>query len=276
MKPVNILTVDLEDWYHICGVAPWLPAERWPQLESRVDHTTQRILALLAARGVRATFFVLGYIADRHPALIRDIAAAGHEIALHGYGHHRVYRQTPDAFRRDLRRAAESVSRLGGQPLLGYRAPEWSIRDDSLWALDILQAEGFVYDASMAPVAIIGNPRYPRTPHRRPLVHGALWELPPLTAPTPWGNLPIGGGWGLRVFPYALIRRTIRNLNRQGHPAVVFVHPREFDRANPRVALPLEKRFVLEARIARTPRRLERLLDDFAFTTVADYLQGAS
>jgi len=276
MKPVNILSVDLEDWFHICGVERQLPCSQWHTLESRVATNTRVILDLLAQHHVRATFFVLGFVADRHPHLIRSIAAAGHDIAVHGYNHQQVYRLTPAQFRQDLRQAVGTVSAITGQAVRGFRAPEWSIRDDSLWALDILQQEGFAYDSSMTPLPIIGNPHYPHVPHRKQLARGHIWEIPPLVARTRLGNLPIGGGWGLRMFPYGLIRKAINALNAQGHPAVIYLHPREFDQNNPQVALPLIKRFVLEARIETTAKRLSRLLDDFQFASMTHFLNQIS
>jgi polysaccharide deacetylase family protein (PEP-CTERM system associated) len=272
MNVSNILTVDLEDWFHICGVDHLLPEASWHILESRVDANTSKILDLLARHGVTATFFVLGYIAEQHPELIRCIAAEGHEIATHGYAHTRVYTMTPQEFRQDLRKAVTIITRITNRPIKGYRAPEWSIRDDSLWALDILREEGFEYDASMTPLPIIGNPAYSALPRLLDLPHGRMWEFPPLVAVNPLVNLPIGGGWGLRVFPYRVIRRSIRRLNRMGVPAVIFLHPREFDRTVPRVRLPLALNFVLNARIETTERRLKRLLNDFSFTCVSNVM----
>jgi len=211
-------------------------------------------------------------VAEKHPDLIMAIKSAGHEIASHGYAHGRVYTMTPDAFRRDLLKASEILYKITGSDVKGFRAPEWSIRDDSLWALDVLQQEGFAYDSSMAPVPIIGNSDYAVIPHRRALKQGGLWEFPPLVAPTPLVNLPIGGGWGLRVFPYRLIRTVLRKLNRQGQPGLIYLHPRELDPDNPRIRLSLAKKFVLEARLERTEKRLLRLLNDFKFTTVSNFL----
>jgi polysaccharide deacetylase family protein (PEP-CTERM system associated) len=272
MTSLNILTVDLEDWFHICGVEQHLPSANWDNLESRVVQNTHRILDLLAQHHVKATFFILGYIGKRHPHLIREITAQGHDIAAHGFSHQQVYRMTPDQFREDLRRAVGTLTSLTGQAVNGFRAPEWSIRDDSLWALDILLEEGFTYDSSMTPLPIIGNPNFPKTPFRKKLARGYIWEIPPLVASTRLGNLPIGGGWGLRVFPYRLIRKTIRDLNNAGHPAVIYLHPREFDRANPKVALPVLKRFVVDARIEHTDKRLMRLLNDFQFVPMMHFL----
>ena len=272
MTVENILSVDLEDWYHICGVEGRIPKDSWPRLESRVIPNTLRILEMLGTKRVRATFFVLGFVAEKYPDLIREIKRAGHEIASHGYAHRRVYTMTPAAFRRDLNKASEILYKVAGCAVKGYRAPEWSIRDDSLWALDILQQEGFEYDSSMAPLPIIGNPDYAIIPHRLTLEKGHLWEFPPLVGKIPLVSLPMGGGWGLRIFPYSLIRSCMRKLNNQGQPALIYVHPRELDSDNPQIRLPPAKEFVLNARLVKTERRLARLLDDFDFTTVSDFL----
>jgi len=275
MTVENILTVDVEDWFHICGVEKLIPEASWPQLESRVTENTMKILEVLRQKRIKATFFVLGFVAERHPDLVKRIERAGHEIATHGYAHRRVYTMSPDTFRQDLKNAVNIISGITGCSVKGYRAPEWSIRDDSLWALDILQQEGLEYDSSMAPLHIIGNPDYATIPHRLILDQGHVWEFPPLVAPTPLVNLPLGGGWGLRIFPYNLIRSTILKLNNQGWPAVIFLHPREFDLDNPHIRLPMSKKFVLDARVERTGKRLGRLLDDFCFTSVSAVLKKA-
>ena len=273
MNVENILTVDVEDWFHICGVEELIPEARWPQLESRVTMNTLKILKLLSQRGVKATFFVLGFIAEGHSELIKKIVEAGHEIATHGYAHRRVYTMTPDMFREDLNKAISIISAITDQPIKGYRAPEWSIRDDSLWALDILLQEGLKYDSSMAPLPIIGNQNYAKIPHRLIREQGQLWEFPPLVATNPLVNLPLGGGWGLRMFPYNLIRSTINKLNKQNQPVLIYFHPREFDLESPCIRLPWNKRFVLDARFERAEKRLHRLLDDFRFTSVSTVLR---
>jgi polysaccharide deacetylase family protein (PEP-CTERM system associated) len=268
----NLLTVDVEDWFHICGVTPYISRESWPDLESRVTQNTLKILDILERYHVRATFFVLGYIAENHSDLVRQIQMGGHEIATHGYGHNRVYTLSPQAFQQDLQRAVDVLTQITNHRVIGYRAPEWSIRDDSLWALEILGREGIKYDSSMAPLPIIGNPRYPKTPYRHGPHQGSLWEFPPLVKPLPLTNLPVGGGWGLRVFPYRMIRAEIMRLNRIGQPALMYVHPREFDSHPPRIPLPWRKRFVLNARIEPTEKRLGRLLNDFVFTSIKESL----
>ncbi len=275
MTGTNILTVDLEDWYHICGIRERLPLESWGRLESRVERNTTRILQVLAESRTKATFFVLGFIAERHPELIRTIHEEGHEIACHGYAHRRVYTMTAEEFRQDLRRGRDAVLEITGLPPKGYRAPEWSIRDDSLWALDILCQEGFSYDSSMAPLPIIGSMGYPRVPHRIKTGQGSLWEFPPLVASACILTLPVGGGWGLRFFPYSAIRKIIHRMNHHGRPALVYLHPREMDPAPPRIPLPLIKRLVLHAQIENAEKRLQRLLRDFRFTSISSYEESS-
>jgi len=270
----NLITIDLEDWFHICGVDDVLPESKWSELESRVEGNTLKILRVLRSYNVKATFFVLGFIAEQNPGLIERILQDGHEIASHGYSHRRVYEMTPRQFQSDLERSVDILTGITGEPVRGFRAPEWSIRDDSLWALDVLAQKGFDYDSSMAPLPIIGNPRYAKTPHERSLDDGSLWEIPPLVGTTPVINLPLGGGWGLRFFPYSVICHTIRTLNNEGHPALIFLHPREFDRHRPPLHLSPVKRFVVNGGIASTEKRLKRLLSDFEFTTIAGFLEN--
>jgi polysaccharide deacetylase family protein (PEP-CTERM system associated) len=268
-----MITVDVEDWYHICGVRDIIPEDTWPDREVRIHQNISRLLDILAKEDVKATFFSLGYIAQHYPELIKKIQYQGHEIATHGYSHRRVYTLTPEAFREDLKRSVDVIQQVTGEAVRGYRAPEWSIRDDSLWALDILQEEGFEYDSSKAPLRFIGNPNYSKISHQITLKNGKIWEIPPLVGVTPISNLPMAGGWGLRVFPYRFIYSSIKKLNDQGYPALVYFHPREFDLAVPRIQLPLVKRFVLGAKIVSTETRLRRLLKDFRFSSVISALE---
>lgn len=268
----NILTVDLEDWFHICGVTDFIPRETWPSLESRVTENTNKILDILFKYNTLATFFVLGSVAEKCPELVEKIHKAGHEVATHGHMHRRVYTMTPDAFRQDLKKSVQILSEITGERVTGFRAPEWSVRDDTLWALDILLEEGFSYDSSMAALPIIGNPKHPKTPWKHMLTHGEMWEVPPLVKPTRLINLPIGGGWGLRTFPYGLVRSTIQSLNHQDQPAVIFLHPREFDPDCPQMKIPIIKRFVLNAAKESTDIRLRKLLRDFEFTSIVRVL----
>lgn len=276
--PRNILTVDVEDWYHICDIEHILPRSSWDQCESRILPNVEKILSLLSRFRVKATFFVLGYVAERTPEVVKMIYGEGHEIASHGYGHVQVYKQGKEEFVQDLlrsKRLIEGIIAREGEKVIGYRAPQWSICDgkrDSYWALDLLAQNGFVYDSSIAPLRFIGNPDAPTTPYTLATSQGEIREFPPLVMRSPLGNLPIGGGWGLRIFSYRAIRRTIDRSNRLGHPVLIFCHPSDFDHLIPRIALPWIKRFVCYGKIRTTEERMIQLLNDFEFTSIKDFL----
>lgn len=273
----NILTVDVEDWFHICDIEHILPPSRWDQCESRIMTNLEKLLTLLSRFKVRATFFVLGYVAERTPEIVKMLYLEGHEIASHGYGHVQVYKQKKEEFLQDLLRSKTLVEEQTGEKIIGYRAPEWSICDggkNSYWALDLLVQNGFLYDSSIAPLRFIGIPNAPKIPYTVSTSYGLIKEFPPLVMRSPLGNLPIGGGWGLRVFPYRSIRKTIDQLNRLGHPALIFCHPSDFDTFSPPVALPWIKRFVCHGKIRTTEERLTRLLGDFEFTMMRKVLLG--
>jgi polysaccharide deacetylase family protein (PEP-CTERM system associated) len=271
MRVKNILTVDVEDWYHICDIEHILPPSRWNQCESRVLTNIEKILALFNRFKVQATFFVLGYIADRTPEIVKMICREGHEIASHGYSHIQVYKQKKDEFLQDLLRSKALIEGMIGEKVIGYRAPQWSICDGkkkSYWALDLLVQNGFLYDSSIAPLRFIGIPKAPITPYTLSTPHGEIKEFPPLVMRSPLGNLPIGGGWGLRIFPYQSIWKTIDQLNQHGFPALIFCHPSDFDTFSPPITLPWVKRFVCYGKIKTTGERMARLLNDFEFTTM--------
>lgn len=275
---LNAVTVDVEDWFHICDIETILPPSQWNRCESRVERNVTRILEILSKNRVFGTFFVLGYVAQRLPEVIKMIAEEGHEIASHGFGHMQVYKMTPDEFEDDLVRSKRVIQEVIGGEVLGYRAPEWSIRKgrrNSLWALPILASNGFRYDSSIAPLRIIGIPNAPRKPYTIPTGHGKIEEFPPLVKHTWMGNVPVGGGWGLRVFPYGLIKRAIGDLSGQGMPAVIFLHPSEFDPDPPKIPLPLVKRFVCRGKIKSTEERLARLLGDFPFGAIREVYGGS-
>jgi len=291
----NILTVDVEDWYHICDIEPILPRSTWDRCESRVLFNLEKILALFGRIKVKATFFVLGYVAERTPEAVRMIHNEGHEVASHGYGHLQVYKQTEDEFREDLVRSKSLLEEMTGGKVIGYRAPEWSIcgaleqaepaearfiakagkgARNSTWALDLLVRNGFLYDSSVVPLRFIGIPDAPTQPYVITTPYGKIKEFPPLVMPSPLGNLPIGGGWGLRIFPYRSIRKTIIEHNRLGYPALLFCHPSDFDPSPPPLPLPLIKKFVCHGRIKTTEERMVRLLDEFEFAPLREVLFG--
>ncbi len=265
VHPINSLTVDVEEWFHVCGLAeaPQIPVSEW-----RLHKNMAKLLSLLAAHKARATFFVLGCIAEALPGLVPQIVAAGHEIASHGYSHRMVTQLDPQSFRDEVRKTGALLARQSGQEIVGFRAPRWSLSAATAWAFEILREEGYRYDSSMTPLPIIGNPAGARTPQRIKLPAGPLWEIPPMVTPSFFGNMPTGGGWGLRVFPLALIRKTIRDLNRTGAPAVIFVHPRELDPAGPRLRLAPLAKFAAYGPRSDLSVRLAHLLRGFRFDTL--------
>lgn len=272
----NFLTVDVEEWFHVCGVGGPLAPERWPELPSRVEFTTDLALELLARARATATFFVLGFVAERHPALVPRILSGGHEVASHGWSHKRVYEMDEASFEADLVRATSVLTAAGAPPPIGFRAPEWSINDRSLWALPVLARLHFRYDSSMSPLRIIGNPAYPQAPHRRSTEHGELLEVPPLVARRVGQQYPLGGGWGLRMSRPSRVAREIEARNRRGEPATLFVHPWELDPEPPRVALPPGLRFSHYFRLRGFAVRLEELLARVEFQAIGPWAAGGS
>ena len=267
---VNVFTIDVEDYYHVSAFAGVAPPERWPSFESRVEANTDRILELCADAGVRGTFFVLGWVADRWPGMVRRIAAQGHEVASHSYWHRLVYDLTPETFREDLRRARTAIEQAAGVRVRGFRAPSYSITARSLWALDVLQDEGYEYDASIFPIRhdVYGIPDAPRHPHLR----GRLLEIPGTTALFGGTRIPVGGGY-FRLFPYGATRWAIERVNRLEHkPAVFYLHPWEIDPEQPRLAAPWRSTLRHYNSLGRTEVRMRRLLSDFRWDTVARVL----
>ena len=260
----NALTVDVEDWFHICGVGGPLEPAHWDRLPSRVVETTRMLLDDFAAAGARATFFVLGWIAERHPRLVDEILRAGHEVGSHGHTHTRAYELGPDGFVDDVRRSVAALTAAGAPGVRMFRAPEWSINDRSIWALELLVREGFAVDASMAPLRIVGSVKYPRQPHVRHTAAGPILELPPFVT-TRFGQvMPLGWGWGLRMSSPARVLRTIETANAARVPAVLTIHPWEIDPDPPRVALPPRLRFAHYFRLGGFRQRLTRVLRDGA------------
>jgi len=237
---------------------------------------TDRLLALLDEAGVPATFFVLGWVAERFPELVRRIHRAGHELASHSYDHGLVYDKTPDTFRADLRRAKAAIATASGVEVTGYRAPSYSVVDRSLWALDVLIDEGYTYDSSIYPIRHdrYGIPSWTRHVHRLERPGGSLWELPGSTVRHFGTNLPMGGGGYFRLLPYAWTSRGIRHLNEQeGHPAIFYLHPWEVDPQQPRLNAGALSRFRHYRNLDQTEPRLRRLLAEFRFGTISQVLE---
>lgn len=273
----NALTIDVEDYYHVSAFEAIAPRSRWGDFESRVVGSTEKILGALERGDTRATFFILGWVADRHPALVRAIHAAGHEIACHGYWHRLIYRQTPEQFRADLCQARDVLQDITGQPVTAYRAPSFSITQASLWALDILIDEGFTLDSSIYPThhdryGIAGTPL---GPHRISRSTGTIVEFPPPVYRLAGYPLPIGGGGYFRLYPYLFTRHGLRAINAEGRAAAIYLHPWELDPDQPRLAPGLARAFRHYVNLHRTEDRLHRLLDDFSLTSLSGALGAA-
>jgi polysaccharide deacetylase family protein (PEP-CTERM system associated) len=266
----NALTVDFEDWYQ--GLE--IPHTEWEGYEDRIVAVGERLLRLFDEAGARATFFILGYVAEKQPGIVKEIAAAGHEIATHGYSHSFIYRQTPQLFREELTRAVKRLEDLTGQKVLGHRAPFFSITKESLWALDILAELGIRYDSSIFPVL---NYRYgiedaPRWPYPIEAAEQSLMEFPVSTCRILGRNIPVAGGAYFRIYPYALSRAALRSINRAGHPFAFYIHPWEIDPDHPRIALPRRIALTHYFNLRATETRLRRLLNDFSFEPMGEVL----
>lgn len=273
---VNALTVDVEEYYHALVFREGAPDAVSRGLESRVESSTRLVLDLLAAREVKATFFVLGEVAADHPGLVQKIAGDGHEIACHGYAHVPVSRQTRVEFGDDIRRAKAVLEDIIGEPVIGYRAPNFSIGPEQAWAYDVLLEEGFRYDSSVYPILHdrYGDTTAPRFPHEvRRNRHGALVQVPIGTARVGGINLPLGGGGYFRLLPSVLFRSGIRLVNRrERQPVVFYFHPWELDPDQPRPAMPWRHRFRHYVGMRAEEAKLSRLLREVPFGTVRGVL----
>lgn len=271
-SPFHAITVDLEDWYHVCAVSK---QTSFSSAMERIVPVTESLLDLLRRHRIKATFFILGSVAEQHPELIENIARHGHEIASHGWSHCLVTKLTPDAFADELLRTADLLERQTGKRPAGFRAPQWSLcRRRTPWAFEILAQQGYIYDSSLTPLAFVGNARGPRIPHRIGTKAGELWEIPPLVTPSLLGNLPTGGGWGFRFFPEWLIRQTLLGSQRLGQPGVLFIHPRELDPDGPRIALNVLRSFLAYGPRVSSEPRLTRLLELFRFKTLGELVSS--
>jgi polysaccharide deacetylase family protein (PEP-CTERM system associated) len=266
---VNAMTVDVEDWFQVQAFANTISRNDWDSLPRRVEENTDAFLAMFAQAGVSATFFTLGWVADRHPALVRRIVAAGHELASHGYAHRLVHEQSPAEFREDVHRAKAILEDVGGVAVRGYRAPTFSINARNPWAFDVLEEEGYQYSSSIFPIRhdLYGMPDAPRFAHL--VGHGRLLEIPMTTVRLGGRNLPCSGGGYFRLMPYGVFRALLRRFNRHDAASGLFyTHPWEIDAGQPRVAAPRMARFRHYVNIGRVPGRMHRLLRDFAWDRV--------
>lgn len=265
-RPRNAMTIDVEDYFQVSAFAPYIARGDWDSRECRVERNVDRILGLLAEQGTQATFFTLGWVAERYPQLVRRIVEGGHEIASHGYGHERASDLSPEAFRADVGRAKALLEDLSGREVLGYRAPSFSIGEGNLWAFDVLRDCGYRYSSSVYPIRHdhYGMPDSPRFAY--PVREGLL-EVPVTTLRLRGRNLPSSGGGYFRLLPYALSRWLIEQVNRNDQQSAVFYfHPWEIDPGQPRIAgIDAKTRFRHYVNIGRTEARIAQLLRDFAW-----------
>lgn len=263
-------TVDVEEYFQVSAFEPHVSRGDWDRFESRVAGAINTLLAVLERYGARATFFILGWVADRHPLLVKAIAAADHEVASHGWDHRRVTEQSREQFRESVRRSKGVLEGIVGEPVVGFRAPSFSIVPGREWALDLLVEEGYRYDSSLFPIARrgYGYPNGVRDPHLLNSKSGALVELPPATLRRAGINFPAAGGAYFRLLPYALTRAAFRDCARRGVPGTFYVHPWEVDPDQPQLAVSWSTRARHYGGLHRTLPRLERLLGEFRFTSV--------
>ena len=279
MSPINAFTVYVEDYFQVSAFEQHIARGQWGRYASRVVANTQRILRQLNRHDVQATFFVLGWVADRYPQLVRDIHQAGHEVGSHSYWHRLVYDLSPEEFRDDLRRSRDVLQNLTGQPVIAYRAPSFSITKRSLWALDILTEEGFCVDSSVFPIHHdrYGIPGAKTSIHTLETKSGQLWEFPPAVARFAGCNLPVSGGGYFRLYPFSLTRYCLNRLNRGRQEAFMFyVHPWEIDPEQPRLGVgSCLTRFRHYVNLSSTQRKLDALLGKFRFGRICDVIQQA-
>lgn len=276
---INALTIDVEDYFQVTAFDRVVNRQDWDIYPSRVDQNTRRAMDLLDEFGLKATFFILGWVAERQPELVRDIARNGHEVACHGYGHHLVYHLEPSEFRGDIRRTKHILEDLTGQPVLGYRAPSYSITQKSMWALDVLMEEGFAYDSSIFPIVHdnYGVPGSQRFPYVTESAKGRLHEFPLTTLEVPLPGkkiaLPIAGGGYLRLLPVRLIHWAMQRINqKEGQPTVLYFHPWEIDPEQPRIRASFKSRFRHYLNLDLTEDKLRHLFERLRFDTMANVL----
>lgn len=269
----HFFTVDVEDYFQVSTFERLIPREQWDSLPSRVEANVERLLELLARHGASGTFFTLGWVAQKFPSLVRRIAEAGHEVASHSFWHRKVSTLTPDQFRADIRECKQVLEDAARQEVLGFRAPSFSIRPGGEWAFDVLLEEGHRYDSSLFPIhrPDYGYPSAPTRPHLIERGAGVLLELPLATTKVGPLQIPAAGGGYLRHFPLALERRALREHSARGEPAMFYIHPWEIDPGQPRIDSSWLMRVRHYRGLGATFGKLEQLLSEFPFTSVARY-----
>lgn len=276
MQKNNVMSVDVEDYYQVAALAKSVAVDEWEQQESRVVANTHRLLDLFSEKNIKGTFFVLGWVADREPQLVKDIHNQGHEVASHGYSHQLIYNQSQDVFREETIRSKKLLEDLIGEQVLGYRAASYSITERNLWALDILHEAGFVYDSSIFPIRHdrYGIPDAETVPHKLTTPNGGeLVEFPLTTRRIGKLNIPVAGGGYFRLYPYFLTRNFLEAVNKkQDEQFVFYLHPWEVDPQQPRIEASWFSKFRHYNNLDKCESRLSQLIDDFRFTTMRSVL----
>jgi len=266
---INALSFDIEDWFQVENLKSAISYGEWDNIELRICNNTEKILRLLKKRETTATFFILGWIADKCPSLIKEIAAQGHEIASHGYSHELVYDMEPDDFSEDIRRSKAVLEDLVNNQVTGYRAPSFSITKESLWALDILKKNGFKYDSSIFPLKFHDRYGFESCDTKPFSWPNGLIEVPLSVYKIGNVTLPLGGGGYFRLLPYAYFKYFFKKLNLADQGFTFYLHPWEFDPSQPRVHIPLFYRFRHYVNLKLTEGRLDKLLGDFKFDGIS-------
>ncbi len=268
----NAMSIDVEDWFCVNNLRQVITRDNWDKCELRVVKNTQRILQLLGKHNTEATFFVLGWIAERVPDLIREIERHGHEIATHGYSHSLLTEMTPESFEKDLKKALELTRNSADGEILGFRAPSFTITEKTLWALDILAKNGIRYDSSIYPIGFHPDYGMRHAPLSIYKLNGVLTEVPLSCTEILGRRIPCAGGGYFRIFPYPLTKYLLKRCNSEGRPAIFYLHPWELDPEQPRVSLPWHRKFRHYWNLEKTASRLDKLLTDFEFTSIRKVL----
>jgi len=272
-KIINAFTIDFEDWYQGLEIHK---VESWHKFESRIERNCVKLLEILKAHDVKATFFVLGFLAEKYPNLIQMIHELGHEIGSHGYSHTQIFRLSKEQFGEEISRTNEAVFKVTRKHPIGFRAPIFSIIKESYWALDILARNGYKYDSSIYPTLKYRYGKIKADRFRHEITTESnlkIVEIPVATAKFLRVNLPVGGGAYFRVWPYAVTKWAFSGLNKQGRPGVFYMHPWEIDPDQPKIELPARLSLTHYHRLGSTEKKLHKLLDDFRFSTMADVFE---
>ena len=270
---MHCLTFDIEEHFQVSRFDSPIRRRHWGSFESRVTPNTCKLLDLLARHQTRATFFVLGWVAERHPGLIKQIVECGHEVASHGYAHELVTAQTPELFRADVKKAKQILEDLTGLPVRGYRAPGFTVTRETLWALPVLTEEGFTYDSSIVPIRHdhCGIPSADPWPHLRQTSSGPIWEIPPSTAKLGGLRLPIAGGSYFRLLPFPLLHRLLKRIERQGRPLMMYFHPWELDPGQPHMEGTFFSHLFHYRNLDQMEHRISSLMASFQFAPVGEH-----